>query len=319
MLVDGIKVRGVTSDFGQVEKDYIFVDITNKTRNNNDSIDSAIKKGAVIVYTERDVYKKNCIIKKVDDTIKTLAELCNEFYDYPSDKCFVIGVTGISGRTRTINLIHRIVDNYGIKIGIIGTLNVKIGEKQYSSGSAALTTEDIYYYLNKMVEEDIKVVVMDIPLYGLKYEKVYGIKFDIAIHTNTKQNHFNLRETFDDYIESKKQLFDNLHTGKIALINYDDRYALNMLKNNSNILVITYGLGLKSTVNASSIDTDFMMSFNYCLQRGITTLSGTEIEPFEHPIVSNSLKGHDIYNALSAITTCLLLNIPIKGIVSAIK
>ena len=89
-----------------------------------------------------------------------------------------------------------------------------------------------------------------------------------------------------------------------------------MLRSNNNILVITYGLGSKSTVNASSIDEGFATSFSYCLQRGITTLSGVEIEPFEYPIVSNLLKNYSIYNALSAITACLLLDIPIKDIVS---
>ncbi len=120
-------------------------------------------------------------------------------------------------------------------------------------------------------------------------------------------------------LNPKKKLFDNLYAGKIALINSDDRYASDMLRDNSNILVITYGLSSKSTVNASSIDIGFITSFNYCLQRGITTLSGIAIEPFEYPIVSNLLKNHDIYNALSVITTCLLLDIPIDDIASAIK
>lgn len=116
-----------------------------------------------------------------------------------------------------------------------------------------------------------------------------------------------------------KKLFDNLYAGRIALINSDDKYALDMLKDINNILVITYGMSSKSTVNASSIDIGFMTSFNYCLQRGITTLSGIGIEPFEYPIVSNLLKNHDIYNALSVITTCLLLDISINDIALAIK
>lgn len=319
MLIDGIKIKGITSDFRRVKKDYVFVAITEKARDGNDFIDLAVQKGAVIIYTEKDIHKKDCIVKKVGNTRKTLAELCNEFYDYPSDKFFVIGVTGTSGKMATANLIHHIISSYGIKSGIIGTLNIKINRKKYPVKFTTLTTEDIYYYLNEMVEENIRVVIMEVSSYELKYEKVYGIKFDIAIHTTIGQNYFNFRSAADDYVRTKKKLFNGLYTGKIALINYDDKHALNMLKNNNNILVITYGLGSKSTVNASSIDIGFTTSFSYCLQRGITTLSGVEIEPFEYPIVSNLLKNYSIYNALSAITACLLLDIPISDIVSAIK
>ncbi len=319
MLIDGIKIRGITSDSRKIKKDYVFVAIKGETQDGNDFINIAIKKGAIIVYTEKDLCVENCIIKKVKDTRKTLAELCNKFYNYPSDKLIVIGITGTNGKTTTANLINHIIKSYGIKSGLIGTLNIKINEKLYSSKLTTPSTEDVYYYLNKMVEEDIKIVVMEVSSHGLKHERVHGIKFDIAIHTNIEEDHFNFHKTIDDYINSKKKLFDNLHTGKIALINHDDKYAMNMLKDNSNILVITYGLSSKSTVNASSIDTGLTSCFNYCLQRGITTLSGMEIELFEYPIVSNLLGNHNIYNALSAVTTCLLLDIPISCIASAMK
>ncbi len=319
MLIDGIEIKGITSNFRRVKENYVFVAITEGNHDGNNFIDLAIRKGAVVVYTERDVHKKNCIIKKVGNTKKILAELCNKFYDYPSDKFFIIGVTGTNGKTGIVDLIYHIINNYGIKSGVIGSLNVKIKEKEYPLRLPTLATEDIYYYLNKMAEENIKIVIMEVSSFGLKYERIHGIEFDIAIYTNIKEEHLSPNETVDGYVKSKKRLFDNLRAGKVALINYDDKYALDMLRDSSNILVITYGLGSKSTINASSIDAGFITSFNYCLQRGITTLSGVGIEPFEYPIVSNLLKDHDVYNALSAITACLLLDIPIGGIASAIR
>ncbi|MCK9267280.1 MAG: Mur ligase family protein [Alkaliphilus sp.] len=319
MLIDGIKIKGITSDFRQVKKDYVFVAITGETYDGNNFIDLAVQKGAVVIYTERDIYRKNCIIKRVENSRKALAELCNEFYDYPSEKFFVIGVTGTKGKIRTVNLIHHITNRYGIKSGVISSLNIKFNEKKYPLRSTNLATEDIYYYLNRMANEGIKVVVMEMSAHVLKHEMIHGIKFDIAIYTNIGQNYPDFNKTIDNYVKSKKKLFDNLYAGRIALINSDDKYALDMLRGNSNILVITYGLSSKSTVNASSIDIGFITSFNYCLQRGITTLSGIGIEPFEYPIVSNLLKNHDIYNALSVITTCLLLDISINDIVLAIK
>ena len=319
MLIDGIEIKGITSDFRQVKEGYVFVAITGETHDGNNFIDLAIQQGAIVIYTERDIYRENCIIKRVDSTRKALAELCNEFYDYPSEKFFVIGVTGTRGKMRTVNLIHHITNKYGIKSGVISSFNIKVNEKKYPLKSTNLATEDIYYYLNRMVDEGIKVVVMEISSQGLKHEMIHGIKLDIAIYTNIGQNYPDFNKTIDDYVKSKKKLFDNLYAGRIALINSDDKYALDMLKDINNILVITYGMSSKSTVNASSIDIGFMTSFNYCLQRGITTLSGIGIEPFEYPIVSNLLKNHDIYNALSVITTCLLLDISINDIALAIK
>lgn len=319
MMIDGIKIKGITSDSRQVRKDYAFVALTGENKDGNKFIDEAVKSGAVIVYTEKDIYRKDCIIKKVSDGRKKLAELCNEFYGYPSEKLLVIGVTGTNGKTTTTNLIYHILKEAGIAVGIIGTLHIKIGEKQYPSKLTTPITEDIYYYLNRMVEENLRVAVLEVSSHGLKTNRVHGVKFDIAIHTNINQDHLNFHKTITDYIKSKKKLFDSLAAGKIALINHDDNYGLKMLEGNNEILIISYGLNSKSTVTASSIDTDFLTSFNYCLQRGITTLSGVEIEVFEYPINSNLLGNHNIYNALSAISTCLLLDVPIEEIAKAIK
>lgn len=318
MVIDGIRVKGITSDSRQVKKDYVFVAIEGEKNDGNNFIDLAIEKGAAIIYTEKDLERDTCIIKRVKNTRRVLAQLCNEFYNYPSEKLFLIGITGTNGKTTISNLIYHIVSKYGIKCGLIGTLNIKINGTSYPSQLTTPLTEDIYYYLGKAVAGGTRIMVMEVSSHGLKQERVHGIKFDLAIHTNISKDHFNYHKTIDDYVASKKQLFDNLGNNKIALINDDDNYGSNMVKDNRDILVVTYGLGPKSTVNASSIDIDIKTSFNYCLQRTITTLSGKKIEPFDHPISSNLLGQHNIYNALSAITTCLLIGIPMATISSII-
>lgn len=319
MIIDGIKIKGITSDSRQVKKDYIFVAVTGEKEDGNHFIDDAVKKGAAIIYTESDIYRTDCVIKKTYDGRKQLANLCNEFYDYPSEKLFVIGVTGTNGKTTTTNLIYNILNEAGIAVGLIGTLNIKIGDKQYPSKLTTPSAEDIYYYLNEMVKENIKVAILEVSSHGLKTDRVYGVEFDIGIHTNIDEDHINFHKTKTDYVKSKKKLFDSLQPGKIALINHDDRYGLKMLEGNNSILVISYGLSSKATVNASSIDTYLSTSFNYCLQRGITTLSGIELEPFEYPIVSNLLGNHNIYNALVSISACLLLDVSIDKIAKAIR
>lgn len=319
MIIDGIKIKGVTSDSRQVKKDYIFVALKGEQEDGNEYINEAVSRGAAIVYTEINIYRDDCIIKKTDNARKKLAKLCNEFYGYPSEKLFVIGVTGTNGKTTTSNIIYHILSKAGVNTGLIGSLYIKVGAKQYPSKLTTPTVEDTYYYLNKMVEENVKIVILEVSSHGLKSNRVYGVEFDIAIYTNIGQDHLNFHKTIHDYINSKKLLFNSLSPGKIALINHDDKYGFKMLEGNNEILVITYGLSSKSTVTASSIDTDFITSFTYCLQRGITTVSGIEVEPFEYPIKSNLLGEHNIYNTLCAISTCLLLDINIENISNAIK
>lgn len=319
MNIDGIEIKGVTSDSRQVKKGYIFVAITGEKEDGNNFIHEAVQKGAVMIYTENDVHIKDCIVKKVPDCRKELGNLCNQFYGYPSDKLLVIGVTGTNGKTTTTNLIYHILKESGKKAGLIGTLFIKIGTKQYASKLTTPCTEDIYYYLNQMVEEGVTIAVLEVSSHGLKNNRIHGIDFDIAIHTNINWDHLNFHKNINDYVNSKKKLFDSLSEGKVALINHDDQYGIKMLEGKKEILAITYGLSSKSTVTASSIDFGFTTSFTYCLQRGITTLEGVEIEAFEYPVTSNLIGNHNIYNALLAISTCLLLNIPIDKIVQSIK
>ena len=319
MLLDGIRINGVTSNSRRVKEGYIFVAIQGENQDGNSFIDDAVERGASIVFTEKNIMRADCIVKKTDNCRKKLAELCNEFYDFPSEKLIVVGVTGTNGKTSTTHLIHEILLKNDIATGLIGTLNIKINDKEYYPRLTTPIAEDIYFYLNEMVLNNIKVVVMEVSSHGLKSNRVHGIQFDIAIHTNIDRDHLNFHKTIEDYIQSKKKLFDNLHEGKLAMINVDDQHSIKLLEGNRHIVVVTYGLNEKSSVTASSIDTDITSYFTFCLQRGLTTISGIDIEPFEYPIQLNLYGTHNIYNALAAVTCSLLLDVPIQNIARVLK
>mgnify|MGYP000848406590 CR=1 FL=1 len=319
MIIDNIKIKGVTCDSKKIKEGYVFVAIKGEKSDGNDFIDEAINKGASIIFTENDIKMDNVLVKKVENTRETLARLCNEFYDYPTEKLKVIGVTGTNGKTTTTHLIHHMLRQHGVSTGLIGTLNIKINDREYKSQLTTPEAETIYHYLYKMVQEKVEVVVMEVSSHGLKNHRIYGINFDIGLHTNIERDHLNFHKTFDDYIASKKKLFDSLSSGKIAVINLDDDNGLKLLDGNHRTPVITYGLGNKATITASSIDTDSPTTFNYCLQRGITTLSGIEVEAFEYPIVINLLGKHNVYNSLAAITCALLMDVPIETIKKSLE
>lgn len=319
MIVDGIEIQGVTSNSKKVKEGYAFVAIKGEKFNGNLYIQEAINNGAVVVYTEEDLKDNSFPIIKVDDARKTLASLCNSFYNYPSNKLTIIGVTGTNGKTTTTQLIFRMLRDYGISAAMIGSLDININEETYKCQFTTPIAEEIYYYLNEMVKKGVRVLVMEVSSHGLKNKRVHGIEFDIAIHTNVDRDHMNFHKTIDNYIKSKKMLFDSLSKGKYAIINFDDENGLKLLEGNNNIYVVSYGLNPKSTITASSIDYYSVTSLNYCLQRGITTISGLEIDPFEYPILLPLIGKHNVYNGLAAITCGLLLDIPISSIADTLK
>jgi len=322
MNIDGIEIKGITCDSRKVKEGYAFVALKGEKTNGHFYINDAIQKGASVIYTECNidyVESDKVIFKKVDNARMVLSQLCHEFYGFPTEKMKIIGVTGTNGKTTTTHLIYNVLRDQGVSVGLIGTLYIKINDKTYSTNLTTPEPEEIFKYMAMMVTENVEVVVMEVSSHALESYRVHAIEFDVAVHTNIDRDHLNHHKTMENYILCKKKLFDYLPSGKIAVINLDDQYGLKLLDNNQKIVVITYGLNPRSTITASSLDVDFNVAFTYCLQRGLTTLSGLEIEPFEYPISTNLLGKHNMYNSLAAITCCLLLDIHIEKIAVSFK
>ena len=318
MKVDGVTISGITCDSRKVKTGYAFVAIKGENKDGNDYIDMAIENGATIIYSEEDIKNKAVPIITVNNARKKLSELLNEFYDFPSEKLKLIGVTGTNGKTTTTYLIEEIFRKAGYKTGLIGTLGVKIGNTFLASELTTPDPEVLYYVLNKMVKEGVHIAIMEVSSHGLKLYRTHGLKFDVAIHTNIDKDHMNLHRTLSDYIISKKMLFDSLDKNKLAIINIDDNNGIKLVENNNKVLVATYGLDAKSTVTASTLEISKKINFNMCLQRGVTTINGEIIYPFEMQVDLNLMGRHNIYNALAAITAALYFNISMDDIKKAL-
>ncbi|EOC99507.1 Mur ligase family protein [Caldisalinibacter kiritimatiensis] len=319
MKIDGIEILGITCNSKKVREGYVFVAIEGENKDGNDYIDEAIDRGAVLIYTEKDVKNKKVPVKKVEHARKKLSELLNEFYDFPSEKMRLIGVTGTNGKTTTTHLIYKIFKKAGYKTGLIGTIGTKIDEEYIPPTLTTPEPEVLFDILNNMLEQGIEVVVMEVSSHGLKFCRTSGLKFDIAVHTNIEKDHMNLHHTFDDYIKTKKKLFDNLENNKIAVLNVDDEYAVKLVQDNTRPLILTYGLNNKATVTASSLEIGNTISFTVCLQRGLTTIRSNTVEPLEFKAILHLLGKHNIYNALAAISVALIFEIDIDVIIQALK
>lgn len=309
MRADGIKVTGITCDSNKVQNDFAFVAIKGLKHNGNHYIDESIKRGASIIYTEEDINCNNIPIIKVENSRKKLSELLNEFYDYPSQKMTLIGITGTNGKTTTSYLIEHLFKKAGIRTGVIGTLGIRYAEKHIYTDLTTPEPEILFNALNEMVKEKVEVVIMEVSSHGLKLNRVDGLEFDIAIHTNIGLDHINFHKTKNDYIKSKKILFDSLKRNGISIINIDDKEGLKLIENNSNTIAVTYGLNPKASITASSLKLSENIKFNLYIQRGLTALNSEEIEPVEIPIAIRLMGRHNVYNSLAAISGAISFGI----------
>lgn len=300
--------NGITADSRKVKPGYVFVAIKGEKQNGHDYIEEAIKNGANLIVSEKDMKYQDIPYLQVLDARQSLANMSSLFYSLPKDEIKVIGITGTNGKTTTSHMIH--------KIFLEGEKDIAlINNKILTTPSHEEICKNLYHSLQK----GKKYAVMEVSSHGLKQKRVEGIDFDTAIFTNISHDHLDYHETFEDYFQSKKILFQRLKDNKRAIINGDDPFSLKLLEGKKNIYVITYGLNPKSTITASSINAGESIAFNYCLQRSLDSYKKNKIDIQEFPIEINLLGYHNIYNTLAAITTGLIYEIPIDVIQRALK
>ncbi|MBS4535943.1 hypothetical protein GOQ29_10000 [Clostridium sp. D2Q-14] len=308
MYINDKKIKGITCNSKKVNDGYVFVAIEGKKIDGNDFIDEAIDNGAIIIFTNKDIYNKRIPIVKVKEPRKKLAKLLNEFYEYPTKGLIIIGVTGTNGKTTTTYLIERLFKNAGYKTALIGTLGVKIND-----------VETLYELFSELKKIDIKVIILEVSSHALKFDMTYGVDFDAAIHTNIEVDHLDLHKSFDDYLNTRKILFDSLRRNRLAVINIDDENGTKLLDGNKNALTITYGLNSKSSVTASSINIQENLSFSVCIQRSIFTIEEKEYFSQEFNISTKLSELYNVYNSLAAISCALYFDIDIDIIQNSFK
>jgi len=160
-----------------------------------------------------------------DDLPRALSISAANFYDDPSSKLCLIGITGTSGKTTTAFAIQSLIQDCGFKCGLIGTIEYHIGNKIIPAGN---TTPDVLFLnslLSRMVEEGLQYCVIEVSSHALSLGRISGLNFDVAAFTNFTQDHLDFHVTMQNYLEAKLKIFDLLSKSKknnrIAVINSD--------------------------------------------------------------------------------------------------
>lgn len=291
--IDGLKAKGdleidiksIAHDSRKVENGGMFVAIKGFETDGHKFIKNAIENGAkVIVIEEGATIKKSDItdditIVMAPNTRMALAKFACNFYENPSKKFNLIGITGTKGKTTTTFMLKSILEKHGQKVGLIGTIANYIGDK--CLGESQRTTPEsleLQELFSKMVEAKVDTVVMEVSSQSLKLHRVDGCDFNIGVFTNFSEDHISENEHPDmkDYFNSKLKLFDMC---KIGFINVDDFNVAKIKKLALNCEIKTYGIDntadlLAKDITVTNASVDFKVKIGTRNERVKTGIPG---------------------------------------------
>ncbi|MBO5471038.1 MAG: UDP-N-acetylmuramoyl-L-alanyl-D-glutamate--2,6-diaminopimelate ligase [Bacteroidales bacterium] len=235
-----IRISAVCNDSRKVVPGALFVAVRGFASDGHSFIATAVEKGAAaIVFDDREAAlaqlescpEKRVTLVHVESSRYALAIAAANFYDNPSHKLTLVGITGTNGKTTTVTLLHRMFTAMGYSCGLLSTIANYVGMK---GEEAVNTTSDpltINSLLAKMVDAGCGYCFMEVSSIGVEQERIAGLKFKVGIFSNLTHDHLDYHKTFAEYLRCKKLFFDKLDPDAYAITNIDDRNGMVMMQN----------------------------------------------------------------------------------------
>ena len=254
-----IEISGIENNSKNVKQGYLFVAIQGFSTDGHQYVESAIQNGAVAIMIQEGCNLKgvkipdNVTVVMAKDTREGLAIVSDNFYDHPSRKFKLIGVTGTKGKTTTTFMLKEIFEKAGKKVGLIGTIAIYInGKKLKDSDRTTPESLELQQIFAEMAKQGVEVVVMEVSSQSLKLKRVDRCDFDIAIFTNFSEDHISPKEHPDmqDYFNAKLKLFKMCKTG---ITNADDLQGAKIPRLFPESNITTYGIDNYANLLAKDI------------------------------------------------------------------
>lgn len=253
-LLEGIPVISITGvserivnqlhfDSRLVAVQDIFVAVRGTQTDGHAYIEKAIKLGATVVICDvlPELIKDDVTYILVKDTSYGLALLASNYYNRPSSKLKLVGVTGTNGKTTVVTLLHKLFLGLGFKVGLLSTVHNQINDEIIPSTHTTPNPVELNRLLAKMIEVGCDYCFMEVSSHAVVQNRIAGLHFVGGVFTNISHDHLDFHQTFPKYIKAKKTFFDNLSKHAFALTNIDDKNGLVMLQNTVSYKK-TYGL-----------------------------------------------------------------------------
>jgi len=228
-----LEISQIDFDSRAVKKGSLFVAQKGVSVDGHLFIDKAIRLGATSVICEVLPEKKqdNITFIQVDDSNTSLAIIASNFYDNPSSKLKLIGVTGTNGKTTIASLLYQLHKKAGFKVGLLSTVQILVDTIAYESTHTTPDSVTINNYLNQMVVQGVTHCFMEVSSHGIHQKRTAGLDFSGGIFTNLSHDHLDYHNSFASYRDVKKIFFDALPKTAFALTNLDDKNGAIMLQN----------------------------------------------------------------------------------------
>ena len=313
-----VEISGIEHDSRKVAAGNLFVCMEGAHVDGHKFIPQAVERGAVAILTTRKNFEppEKISVLIVPDMLNALAVIVPYFYEYPSRKMRIIGITGTNGKTTTSYLLREIFTCAGFKVGLIGTIQTLIGEESYPVRNTTPNVIDLQKLLAEMLNKKVQVAVMEVSSHALAENRVAGVEFDAAIFTNLTQDHLDFHKTMENYLRAKAKLFDMVSRrgrkeNKTAIINADDAASDEILRH-CLCKKITYGLkggadlrGTQINLRADGMEMQCVMRDAQCVMNLPLSLHVTGI--------------FNVYNVMAAIGAATAENIPLDVIKRALE
>jgi UDP-N-acetylmuramoyl-L-alanyl-D-glutamate--2,6-diaminopimelate ligase len=245
------QIEDLTFDSRTVSPHSVFFAVRGSRADGHEFIDNAISAGALVVVCEEipGGNHPNVTFLKVNDTYKAMASMARNYFDAPSEKMELVGVTGTNGKTTIATLLYHTARLLGFKAGLCSTMANYVNDLKLET---KLTTPDVIT-LNRLMHEMVEVgcdyCFMEVSSHAVHQGRVAGLDFKGGIFTNITHDHLDYHKTFDEYIRVKKMFFDGLSESAFAITNLDDKNGRVMIQN-TRATTKTYSLREVATYRA---------------------------------------------------------------------
>jgi UDP-N-acetylmuramoyl-L-alanyl-D-glutamate--2,6-diaminopimelate ligase len=288
-----LDVKSLAFDSRKVENGTVFIATKGTQSDGHDFIDQAIDQGAIAIVCEQLPInlKSDITYVEVKNSSEALGIMAANFYDNPSEKLKLVGVTGTNGKTTCVTLLFRVFRKLGYNVGLLSTVINQVNDEVIVATHTTPDALQINELLAKMLAKGCTHCFMEASSHAIVQYRVAGLSFNGAIFTNLSHEHLDYHKTFDEYIKAKKMLFDGLPSTAFALTNADDKRGMVMLQNTK---ASKYRYALKS-----------MADFKARILSN--TINGLELDVAGHNVWFKLIGDFNAYNLMAVYGTAVLL------------
>jgi UDP-N-acetylmuramoyl-L-alanyl-D-glutamate--2,6-diaminopimelate ligase len=300
-----VELSAVVFDSRKVVSKALFVAQKGVSFDGHLFVEKAISSGASVVVCQAMPQKLNDAVTyvEVQNSNVALAKIAANYFDNPSAKLKLIGITGTNGKTTVATLMYNLFQKSGYKAGLLSTVKIKVGADTYKATHTTPDSVAINHYLAKMVDEQVTHCFMEVSSHGIHQSRTEALEFDGGVFTNLTHDHLDYHNTFLEYRDVKKKFFDTLSKEAFALVNKDDKNGQIMLQNT---LAGKASYALKTMA-------DFKVKI---LEKG---LSGMLLNVNQNEIWCRLIGDFNAYNLAAVYGTASLLGLPSEKVLRAMS